>query len=164
MEMWKDIIGYEGLYQVSNYGDIQSTPRQKTKGGYRKPNISHGYKRIVLCKNGMIKNCSIHRLVAAAFISNPNNCKVINHKDENKLNNDVSNLEWCTQAENVQYSKNTGGILQYDLNNRLIKHWDSALQAERVGAFDNSAIIKCCKGIRKTHKCYLWKYDKKTTI
>lgn len=105
MEQWKDIEGYEGLYQVSNLGNVRSL---KFSGGNKakllKQNITkEGYKRVGLCKNGKRKDYRIHRLVAMAFIPNPNNLPIINHKDEDKGNNNVNNLEWCTIAYNNTY-------------------------------------------------------------
>lgn len=115
-EIWKDIKGYEGLYQVSNFGRIKSLERVAKSnkfGGVRtiKEAILHptdngnGYKIVGLRKAGRRKNCYIHRLVALAFIPNPNNLKYINHIDYDRENNKVSNLEWCTQKENVNYSR-----------------------------------------------------------
>ena len=108
-EIWKDIEGYEGLYQVSNLGDVRSL---KYAGGNKvKPlkqdNDGNGYKQVILYKDGKRKNCKVHRLVAMAFISNPNNYKEVNHKDENPSNNNVNNLEWCTNEYNVNYGTRT---------------------------------------------------------
>ena len=159
MEIWKDVLGYEGLYQVSNAGNVRSSRRPMAKGGVRKKNESHGYLRVVLCKNGIVENKAIHRLVAEAFIENPNNYPVVNHMDENRTNNNVNNLEWCTQLYNVQYSKwKTTNILQISKDGMAVKQWRGALEAERAEGFDNSAIIKCCKGKRKTHRGYRWEY------
>lgn len=112
-EIWKDIVGYEGLYQVSNLGNVKSLQRlEKTKDG--KSRIRNGrimkfsksqYYQLDLCKNGFITKYSVHRLVAQAFIPNPNNYPCINHKDENKLNNTVENLEWCTYSYNSRYGE-----------------------------------------------------------
>lgn len=107
-EIWKDIEGYEGLYQVSDLGNVRSL---KFSGGNKvkllKQNTNQGYKQVTLCKNGKMKTCKVHRLVAMAFISNPNNYKEVNHKDENPSNNDVSNLEWCTSEYNNNYGTRT---------------------------------------------------------
>ena len=107
-ELWKDIPGYEGLYQISNLGQVKSF-RKSTKYGCQneyilKPNIaSHGYKQVTLYKDTVKHKFLVHRLVASAFISNPNNLPQINHKDENRLNNYVDNLEWCTAEYNNAY-------------------------------------------------------------
>lgn len=115
MEIWKDIKGYEGLYQVSSCGNIKSLERvvKNNKFGGKRilpeqllspTDNGHGYKLIGLRKNGKRKNHYIHRLVAIAFIPNANNEKYVNHIDYNTANNVVENLEWCSQKENVQYS------------------------------------------------------------
>ena len=108
MEEWKDIKGYEGKYQISNKGRVKSLNYKRT-GKEKILKLSsdiNGYKKITLCKNSKQKTYLIHKLVAEAFLPNPDNLPVVNHKDENKLNNNVENLEWCTQAYNVNYSHN----------------------------------------------------------
>lgn len=111
---WKDVVGYEGLYMVSNRGDITSVDKLIYREG-KKPYLkeylelktslnSRGYKRVGLSDKGDRKNHTIHRLVATAFIHNKENYPVVHHKDENILNNRVDNLEWCTQQYNVEYS------------------------------------------------------------
>ena len=102
-QVWKDIQGYEGLYEVSNFGNVRSLKFGKIK--YLKPaDDGNGYNHVILCKNGQKKHFRIHRLVANAFIDNPKNLPQINHKDENKLNNKVENLEWCNNKSNKRYS------------------------------------------------------------
>ena len=103
VEVWKDVVGYEGLYMVSNLGRVKSLRGNKErilKGYYHR-----GYRRVDLYKNGVMKHWRIHRLVAQAFIDNPNNYPVVNHRDEDKSNNRVDNLEWCTHEYNVNYSR-----------------------------------------------------------
>ena len=106
---WKDIPNYENLYQISNYGDVKRLNSYDSRGHLRnsrlrKPRISNkGYLQIGLHKNGKETKFSVHRLVAESFIPNPDNLPVINHKDENPLNNYVSNLEWCTYKYNSNY-------------------------------------------------------------
>lgn len=104
-QIWKDIPGYEGKYQVSNTGRVRSLNYRRTgKTKMLKQSINkHGYKIIMLSKNGKCKTWQVHRLVALVFIPNPNNYPVINHKDENPSNNTVWNLEWCTQEYNINY-------------------------------------------------------------
>ena len=104
-QIWKDIEGYEGLYQVSNTGKVRSLNYKGTgkKKIWKYAITINTYKQIALYKNGEIKYYYIHRLVALAFIPNPNNYPVINHKDENPDNNAVWNLEWCTQEYNINY-------------------------------------------------------------
>lgn len=99
-EIFKDIPNYEGLYQVSNLGNVYSVRKKICLKPF---NVCGGYKRVTLCSYGVYKHILVHRLVAQAFIDNPNNLPQINHKDENKSNNCVSNLEWCTAKENSNY-------------------------------------------------------------
>lgn len=173
-EIWKPIKEYEGLYEVSNCGHVKSLSRYVNNNGTKvihkgrilKPSNRHGYLCVVLRKNNKSKSFSVHRLVAQAFIPNPNQYQVINHKDENKQNNKVLNLEWCTQKfncnyghHNVKISQSIKGkpIAQYDLNGKLLKVWSHIGDIERKG-FDSSCISKCCRHVRKTHKGYKWEY------
>ena len=113
MEIWKDIEGYEGLYQVSNLGRVKSLDRvvegkssstRLHRGKILSPGIgSTGYYMVVLYKDGGGCSYTVHRLVSNTFIPNPHNHPYINHKDENKLNNNVDNLEWCTHQYNMNY-------------------------------------------------------------
>ena len=108
-EIWKDIKGYEGLYQVSNNGNIRACKKVDLRGWNRKERSmsaqisDHGYYSIILHKDYIKRSFLVHRLVAEAFIENPNEYPVINHKDEDQLNNNMDNLEWCTQKYNVNY-------------------------------------------------------------
>ena len=109
-EIWKDIKGYEGKYQISNLGNVRSLyDTNQFKKTFRIKKLSlgerSGYKVIALTKNGKRKSFQVHRLVAEAFIPNLQNKPFINHIDENRINNNVNNLEWCTQKENVLHSK-----------------------------------------------------------
>ena len=116
MEEWKDIKGYKGLYQVSNEGRVKSLDHtivcdngkgvatKRQKGKIRKfTELAKGYKRVTLSKDGIEKQYSVHRLVAEAFIDNPENLPCVNHKDENPRNNIWTNLEWCTHKYNINY-------------------------------------------------------------
>jgi len=104
-EIWKDISNYEGKYEVSNLGRVRSLSYNGTGEikFLKQSTNKRGYKRVGLCKNGKMKNCYVHRLVAITFIPNPNNHKEVNHKDENPANNNVNNLEWCTSEYNNNY-------------------------------------------------------------
>lgn len=104
-EMWKPVKGYEGLYEVSNMGRIKGLVRNKIKT-YRVSNW--GYCQVVLSKNSVQQIKLVHRLVAEAFIQNTNNLQQVNHKDGNKHNNCVENLEWCTASENMKHAWKTG--------------------------------------------------------
>ena len=102
-EIWKDIVGYEGLYQVSNLGNVKRINFFKKERFVIPCSNGSGYLYVSLSKNNKRKNFYIHRLVATAFIENHDNLPVINHKDENRSNNSVDNLEWCTQKYNCNY-------------------------------------------------------------
>ena len=111
-EVWKNINGYEGLYQISNNGRVKSLPKLAGKS-WRKEKIlktyldKDGYVKVILCKENKTKFLSVHRLIAEAFIPNPNEFPQINHKDENKQNNSLENLEWCTCKYNINYGTRT---------------------------------------------------------
>lgn len=122
-EIWQNIANFENLYQISNYGNVKSLNYRKTgKEQILKPTTNNdGYKLVLLYKNGSRKTLSIHRLVANAFIPNPNNLPEINHIDRDKTNNTVENLEWCTHKENTDYR---------DLTNKPVGH--SILTKEEV--------------------------------
>lgn len=151
MEIWKDCKGYEGLYQVSNLGRIWSIKRQKYLKGC---GDKDGYLRVSLtAKNGKVKTEKIHRLVAIAFISNPLGLPVVNHKDENKQNNTVDNLEWCSVGYNTIYSRGKP-VLCVELN----KVFDCSQSAMRELGICGSAIRGCCKGKGKTAGGYHWRY------
>lgn len=117
-EIWKDVIGFEGMYQVSNLGNVKSldrfvySGRNKTRiqhGKPKKPTINQdGYSYVLLYKNNKIKQSLNHRLAAIAFIPNPENKETVNHIDGDKNNNNISNLEWCTMSENVKHAWRTG--------------------------------------------------------
>lgn len=169
-EIWKDIKGYEGLYQVSNLGRVKSLRRNIIL----KQGITCGYERVVLYTNNSYKNFLIHRLVAHAFIPNPDNLPQVNHIDENKLNNCADNLEWCDSKYNSSYgtrrkrisqrllnNKNKSKIvLQYSLEGIFIKEWKSTRDAQRNLGFNQSYISKCCRGKQAYAYGYIWKYKK----
>lgn len=175
MEEWRDIKGYEGIYQISNLGNIKSLdryveysdrPKVFTKEKIRKPVIAKtGYYMVILRKHSQCDARYIHRLVAEAFIPNPNNLPQVNHKDENKLNNNVSNLEWCTEKYNVNYgtcrersaNNRSFEVEQYDKNGVFIKKWKSIREAGRKTGINVSNISKVCSGERKTAGKYIWK-------
>lgn len=182
-EQWKDVIGYEGLYQVSNHGKIKSLKRTYTSGNFgnivreltekimKQSTSKNGYKRVKLCKGGKTNICLVHRLVATAFIENESGLPQINHKDENKSNNAVSNLEWCDAKYNINYGtaltrmvkKQSKRILQYDTNNNFIKKHESIRGLSKFG-FDRSSIIRCCQGKQMTSYGYVWKYESEVIV
>lgn len=157
-EIWKDIENYEGLYQISNLGRIKSLKCGKEK--LKKPsNNGRGYLQVCLRKNCERKNFMVHRLVAQAFLSNPNNLPQVNHKDENPHNNCVYNLEWCDNQYNIDYSQ-AKQVFQYDLQGELIKVWKSTMECNRNG-YKQSNVAACCRGKRKTCGGYIWSYEKR---
>ena len=113
MEEWKNVIGYEGLYEVSNIGNVRSVIRNKLL----RLSKTKGYIQVYLYKNGIRTGLKVHRLVAQAFIPNPDNLPQVNHKDEDKTNNSVENLEWCNAKYNVNYGHRTENIINTKVKN-----------------------------------------------
>ena len=155
IEIWKDIEGYEGLYEVSSYGRVRSLGQfvNHNFGGYAyrkgrilKPGLgSRGYLSVTLSKNGIQKQYTVHRLVAQAFIENPDNLPQVNHKDEDRTNNNVTNLEWCDAKYNVNYG------------NRLNKFYDSRIKSgymnpEHLGLDKKTISYLASKEYRKREK------------
>lgn len=160
-EIWKDIEGYEGLYQVSNLGNVKSVRKNKLIGN----NNHRGYRHACLCVDGKETYKSVHRLVADAFIPNPENLPCVNHKDENKLNNVVSNLEWCTYEYNNSYatkgsriSKSKFKPIQMINDGKVIKEFDSLKEAAEYVDGSHGNISAAANG--KLHKAYgyYWRY------
>lgn len=168
-EIWKDIEGYEGLYQVSNMGRVRSLKYKKER--ILKPRKQSGYYRVSLY-NDKKYEYSIHRLVANAFIPNPDNLPQVNHKDENRTNNCINNLEWCTPKYNYNYGtinirksqkqlndKNKSKVvLQYSLDGTFIKEWKSTMDVERNLGFAHTHIVAVCNGKSRIAYGFLWKY------
>lgn len=172
-EIWKDVDGFEGLYEVSNLGNVRRFDTKKAK--VKSLNI-YGYPQVNLYKNGKAYLRRVHRLVAIAFIPNPDNLPMINHKDENPCNNVVDNLEWCDAKYNVNYGggnekralSHSKPVLQYSLTGQLIKEWHSATEAARELGFPQSGINWCCLRKPKHNSCkgYIWRFknDKSPVI
>lgn len=200
IEEWRPVKGYEGLYEVSDMGRVRSldriviastpespwykrvSPGRILSGGEN----GFGYRFVYLGKNGVISRHYIHRLVAAAFIPNPNNYPIINHKDENRSNNCADNLEWCTHKYNANYgghiervrrfllsdkNPNRGKhrpekfkekvrkpILQFNKDGILVKEWDSAKTAGVSLGICPSTITAVCRGKHLSYKNYIWRY------
>lgn len=177
-EIWKDIKDYEGLYQVSNFGRVRSLGNgnsNNSKVRILKCWISKkGYLSVALCKDGKHKMYKVHRLVAENFIPNPLNLPCVNHKNENKQDNRVENLEFCDVIYNNSYGtrnqriskKNTNGkrskpVLQYSQDVTLICEWVSVSEIERELGYKHSSISCCCLGKNKTSHGFIWKYKEK---
>ena len=163
-ELWKDIKDYEGHYQVSNWGRIKSIKFGKER--ILKPVTDrHGYLLVSLWKNNKQKTYKVHRLVAEAFIPNPYNLPQVNHKDENPLNNNVNNLEWCNSKYNCNFGtrieriskRRSKTVLQYDLEGNFIREWKSTAECGRNG-FNQAHVAACCQGKLKKHKDSIWRY------
>lgn len=154
IEEFRDIPGYEGLYEVSNLGRVRRDGKilKLTKN-------AKGYFYLNLCKNGIVRKFLVHRLVALAFLPNPQNLPMINLKDEDKTNNAVSNLEWCTVQYNNSYSQSKP-VLQFDKSGNFINEYPSVIEASRITRINRHDISQCCRGVyhHKTAGGYLWKY------
>ena len=164
-EIWKNIKGYNGRYQISNNGNVRSLNYNNTNKTHllAKTLTADGYYRIGLNKDKKQKRFFVHKLVAETFISNPNNFSIINHIDGNKLNNNVNNLEYCTQSHNIKEAYRLKlmkprklKVNQYDLSGNFIKMWNSIKDVEVF--YNNRHISDCCKGKRKTACGYIWRY------
>ena len=164
-EIWKDINGYEGLYQVSNFGRVKSLNYRRTgREEILTPQMNtNGYLTVQLWKNEKRKSCLVHRLVAMAFIPNPNNLPEVNHKDEDKTNNCVWNLEWCDCKYNINYGtrteKTTKTVLQLNKDTgEVIKEWPSANEVQRQLGYKQGAISMCCLGKCNQAYGFKWQY------
>lgn len=181
-EEWRDIEGYEGLYEVSNLGRVKSLGNGKSTN----PNNSKerilkqakdvgGYLRVNLCREGKRKNFKVHRLVAQTFIPNPLNLPQVNHRNEDKTDNRASeqytNLEWISNFDNCNHGTrnlraakaNTNGkcskkVLQFSLKGELIREWVSLSEVKRQLGFSVGNISQCCSGKRKHAYGYVWRY------
>lgn len=162
-EIWKDIEGYEGLYQVSNFGRVKRvTTGRILKGGKDRG----GYLRITLCKNGVTSTKTIHRLVAQAFIPNPENKPEVNHIDENKTNNNVLNLDWMTAKENINHGTHNERvsktqsipIIATNIKTDESKEFYGANECARQLGVHQSHITNVLKGKYKQTGGYTFKY------
>lgn len=186
-ESWKDIQGFEGLYQISNFGRVKSLPfwHNNRFGGFMTSEQlingridKKGYRYVALGKKDKVMEFKVHRLVAIHFIPNPYNYPQVNHRDENKTNNHVSNLKWCNNQYNANYGTRTDRIivargqkrkvrhpdmrkrkvLQYDLDGNFVRCWECAKDVKKELGIDNGNIGKCCMGKKSKAGGYKWKY------
>ena len=180
-EEWRPIAGWEGSYDVSNFGRVRSLDNYRrvcdvnggehirfVKGAIRKLQLlPNGYVSVILKDGGRKKRFNVHRLVAKAFLPNPNNLPEVNHKDENKLNNYADNLEWCDHTYNVNYgtcrermrkTKSKHQIEQLTLDGRHIAYFDSCSQAERMCNISRTSIIRGIRYNNNIAKGYRWRY------
>ena len=180
-ERWMDIKGYEGLYRVSNFGRVLSVSKTFKTGKNHSivrtypdtimspSKTKKGYLRVNLFKEGRLKAFQVHRLVAEAFIPNPNNYPEVNHINEVKDCNIVENLEWCTTRYNIEYStgfstiynaieKTKRPVVQLTLADDYVKEWPSITEACKALRLNPANVCLCCNG--KRNKCgnYKWKY------
>lgn len=189
-EIWKDIEGYEGLYQVSNLGRVKALPKYSFNGKVYflmnerilKHIVTHNYHYVSLYKDKKGTRFAVHRLVASAFIPNPKNKPDVDHINTIKSDNKVENLRWATRKENnlnpLTQKRNSDAhkgyirpkgkddkraniILQYTSNGDFVKKWYGSHEIERELGYDNGYIIKCCKGYIKRAYGYVWKYGKR---
>ena len=147
----KDIAGYEGLYAVTSCGKVWSYKYKK----FLEPDISNrGYLRVSLRKDGKSKHYSLHRLVAEAYLPNPDNLPQVDHIDGNKMHNYLNNLQWITQRDNVRKGNNKP-ILQYTMEGEFVREWECAADVRREV---NKHINHCLTGKTKSAYGYIWKY------
>lgn len=176
-EIWKDIEGFEGVYQVSSWGRVKSCERYVKRSDGRTRVVKEkiltphrnrcGYLKIDLSKEKNHKSYSVHRLVAQAFIPNPENLPCVNHKNEVKDDNRVENLEFCTAKYNTNYGtciqrrseSNSKRIYQLSRDcSEIINIWNSAKEVEQVLGWQSSHICQCANGKRKSAHNYRWQY------
>lgn len=161
MEIWKPIDDYEGIYEVSNYGQVRSLYKNEYKI-LKQCYGSKGYKIVTLCKKGKQKSVNVHRLVASYFVPNPQSLPCVNHKDENKGNNTASNLEWCSYYYNNVYGNRlTKSATKNSKPVRCIETgiiYSSANSAQRKTNISQSGICQCCNHQRKSAGGFTWEF------
>lgn len=171
MEVFKNIKGYEGLYQIGNEGTIKSLWYGKERILKQYKNVN-GYLYVILCKNSQKKTYKVHRIVAEHFIPNPDNLPQVNHKNEIKTDNRVENLEWCDAKYNANYGscqqrragKLAKQVLQYTLDGEFVAEYPSASDANRKTGYNFSKIAACCRNDRKTAYGYKWRYKNEVLV
>lgn len=181
-EIWKDIEGYEGKYQVSSFGRVRSLDRmvptvhnatRMVKGKTLTPwTDRYGYHHVNLWRDCKMKSQQVHRLVATAFIKNPDGLPEVNHKNEDKTDNRADNLEWCNTRYNINYGNRSHKVSQTRISNAMlglrveqltmdgqhVRTFDSIREASRVSGADKSVIVRVCKGRLQSAGGYRWRY------
>lgn len=166
-EVWKDIEGYDSMYRISNLGNVYS---KHINRNLKPGKTQDGYLYVMLQYNGKQKINLIHRLIATYFIPNPNNLPLINHKDEDKTNNSIDNLEWCTYAYNSTYNNvhikralELGQrVLAYNKDGEVMYDYCSAREAARQLGYQHTNISACCNGNIITYKNLVWSHTELT--
>ena len=171
-EEWRDVVGYEGGYQVSSMGRVKSLERKDRFGRIvkertLKPGVKgSGYLFVKLCAGGKTRMFYVHRLVCQSFHENPGNKPQVNHINEDKTDNRACNLEWCTRIENCNHGtakersakKRSKPIGQFSLDGKPIKVWQSTMEAERQTGFSHEYICQSANGKYKQAYGFIWKY------
>lgn len=176
-EIWKPVAGYEGIFDVSNLGNVRRLEQKASPGtgNYSRPSRvlkvrknNKGYSMVDLWVHNHRSQRLVHRLVAEAFIPNPDNLPEVNHKDENPENCCAENLEWCDRAYNMKYgtlgmriAKANGKVVyQFDKSNNFVKEYPSIMEAQRQTGISQGSIGYCVHGKRKTAGGYVWRFEK----
>lgn len=159
------VPGYEGYYSVSEDGSVYSNYSNRLLKPHKNKN---GYLYVALRAPGMNKYKPVHRIVAEAFIPNENNFECVNHKNEDKTDNNVSNLEWCTKAYNNTYNNKTQRcckrIIQYAPTGEYVKTWSSAREISSAGIANYKNISAVCRGLRNKAGGFIWKFERSANV
>ena len=179
-ELWKPVVGFEGLYEVSNSGEVRHKNGCNVKQCVNKKKYTN-YRYVNLRKDGKNVRASVHRLVANAFLANPLQKEMVNHKDENGENNNVDNLEWCDRSYNAKYGSSYGKIIksltgrvsekrkpvnQFEKNGVFLRTYASESEAAAAVGGAQSNISSACKKAygKKTAYGYIWEYGKEANF